>query len=217
MSRESMPCHPAHDFADELAGRDTGAERPASRIETAASIAAGVLCGAALAGLLLLGASAIWKANADPLPPKRPAVEAGATTAKRPPVISGEAAPKSTARALAATVRVIDGDTIEVGGETIRLADIDTPERGARAECDAEARLAELATTRLRILLAEQAWRIERETKRDGTPKLDRYERSLAVLVLEPGGGSIGMVLVAEGYAVAWEGRRHDWCGSAAR
>lgn len=205
MSRETLPRHPAHDFADELAGRDTGAPRPAIRLEKLALIAAGSLCGAALAGLLLVGASAIWKAQADPLP------------TPRPPVTFGEAVPKTTARAPSAPVRVIDGDTIEVGGETIRFADIDTPERGARAECDAEARLAELAATRLRILLAEQTWRIERERKRDGTPKLDRYERSLAILVLEPGGGSVGMVLVAEGYAVAWEGRRHDWCGSGAR
>lgn len=191
------------DFSDELSGR-SAEPLPASRIEKVAlGIAAmfRLLCFAVIAGLLLLGATAVWKAQADPLP------------TPRPPVTFGETGQKSQHRAPAEPVRVIDGDTIEVAGEVIRLADIDTPEMPPRARCDAEARLAELATARLAALLAEHPWRIERERKRDGTPRLDRYERTLAILAFSADGESIGLALVAEGYAVAWAGRRHDWCG----
>ena len=45
--------------------------------------------------------------------------------------------------------RVIDGDTLAHGTERIRIALIDTPERNWRADCDPEAKLAELATRRL--------------------------------------------------------------------
>jgi micrococcal nuclease len=192
------------DFANEISGRNNE-PLPLGRLERVVLVVAGTLCGVTIAILLLAGAASLCSAAADPLP------------APRPPIAVGEATPKSTARAPADAVRVIDGDTIELAGETIRLADVDTPERGARARCDAEARLAELATARLRALLAERPWRIEREKKRDGTPRLDRYRRTMAVLAFVTDGESIGMALVAEGYAVRWAGRRHDWCGRGAR
>lgn len=191
------------DFSDELSGRSAEA-LPASKLEKAALITAGTFIGVAIAAVMVVCATALWKVNADPLP------------TPRPPVTAGEAAPKSTARAPAEPVRVIDGDTIEVAGETIRLADIDTPEMPPRARCDAEARLAEMATARLRALLAGRPWRIERQHKRDGTLRLDRYERTLAILAFSADGQSIGLALVSEGLAVAWEGRRHDWCGRRA-
>lgn len=101
--------------------------------------------------------------------------------------------------------RVIDGDTLAYGAERIRIASIDTPERNWRAECDAEARLAELATRRLERLITE-AGRIE--LVRDG---VDRYGRTLGEIVLDA--RPVSEVLISEGYAVPWEGRRHDWCG----
>ena len=194
------------DFSDELSGRSAEA-LPASRLEKAALIGAGTFFGVAIAAVMLVCATALWKANADPLPMPRPPVTLGEAGPEIP------ARPKTTASARAEPIRVIDGDTVEVAGETIRLADIDTPERTPRARCDAEARLAELATARLRVLLAERPWRIERQHKRDGTLRLDRYERTLAILAFSADGQSIGLALVSEGLAVAWEGRRHDWCG----
>ena len=194
------------DFSDELSGRSAEA-LPASRLETAVLIGAGTFFGVAIAAVMLVCATALWKANADPLPTPRPPATLGEAGLESP------ARPKATARAPAEPVRVIDGDTVEVAGETIRLADIDTPEMPPRARCDAEARLAELATARLRVLLAERPWRIERQHKRDGTLRLDRYERTLAILAFSADGQSIGLALVAQGLAVAWEGRRHDWCG----
>lgn len=207
------------DFSDDVSGR-SAETLPASRLEMAVLIGAGTFIGVAVAAVLLVCATALWKANADPLPPPRPPVTQGTapgcntpTADCRPPT----AAPKAQARAPAEPVRVIDGDTVEVAGETIRLADIDTPEMPPRARCDAEARLAELATARLRVLLAERPWRIERQHKRDGTLRLDRYERTLAILAFSADGQSIGLALVGEGLAVAWEGRRHDWCGRTGR
>ena len=101
--------------------------------------------------------------------------------------------------------RVIDGDTLAHGAERIRIASIDTPERNWRADCDAEAKLAELATRRLERLITE-AGRIE--LVRDG---VDRYGRTLGEIVLDA--RPVSEVLISEGYAVPWEGRRHDWCG----
>jgi endonuclease YncB( thermonuclease family) len=101
--------------------------------------------------------------------------------------------------------RVIDGDTLAHGAERIRIASIDTPERNWRAECEAEARLAELATRRLERLISE-AGRIE--LVRDG---VDRYGRTLGEVVLDA--RPVSELLISEGYAVPWEGRRHDWCG----
>lgn len=102
--------------------------------------------------------------------------------------------------------RVIDGDTLAHGAERIRIASIDTPERNWRADCDAEAKLAELATRRLERLITE-AGRIE--LVRDG---VDRYGRTLGEIVLDA--RPVSEVLISEGYAVPWEGRRHDWCGA---
>jgi endonuclease YncB( thermonuclease family) len=41
----------------------------------------------------------------------------------------------------AAEVRVVDGDTIRLGRERIRILGIDTPETQNRARCNAEHRL----------------------------------------------------------------------------
>ena len=52
-----------------------------------------------------------------------------------------------------APLRVIDGDTFEADGETIRISNIDTPETAPRAQCQAEAALAAVATRELEDLL----------------------------------------------------------------
>jgi endonuclease YncB( thermonuclease family) len=102
-----------------------------------------------------------------------------------------------------ASVSVVDGDTFDVAGERVRIADIDTPE--LRGRCAQEVRLAQAAKARLRTLLAAGPFEL-RESGRDE----DRYGRKLRVVVR--GGRSIGDQLVAEGLARTWTGRREPWC-----
>lgn len=103
----------------------------------------------------------------------------------------------------AADVRVIDGDTVHIDGEKIRLSGIDTPEKGHQAECLAERMLSALATARLNALLAGAEVRIEREG-------VDRYGRTLAKLYAR--GEDVAGVLISEGLGRPWRGRQEDWC-----
>ncbi|RST87295.1 thermonuclease family protein [Aquibium carbonis] len=100
---------------------------------------------------------------------------------------------------------VVDGDTIWLGGTKIRLADINTPEVSS-PQCAAERRLGERATLRLQALLNDGPFEL-RAAGRDE----DRYGRKLRTL--HRGGQSLGDVLVAEGLAHPWNGRRESWCG----
>lgn len=96
---------------------------------------------------------------------------------------------------------VIDGDTISVAGEKVRLAGIDAPEM--RAQCRFEDWLARRATVRMSELVADGV-----TLERHG---VDRYRRTLAV-VFDAQGRDVGAVLVAEGLAREWHGRRLSWC-----
>ena len=100
---------------------------------------------------------------------------------------------------------VVDGDTIWLEGEKIRIADINTPEVSSPA-CATEARLAAQATRRLRELLNEGPFEVRREGRDE-----DRYGRKLRTI--HRGGQSLGDVLVSEGLAHAWKGRKESWCG----
>lgn len=100
---------------------------------------------------------------------------------------------------------VVDGDTIWLRGEKIRVADIDTPEVG-EPRCNAEYQLGLKATYRLQELLNEGPWSAQTFGDRD----TDGYGRSLKVLIRD--GHSIGDMLVAEGLARTWTGRREPWC-----
>ena len=110
--------------------------------------------------------------------------------------------PRDAAPAL---VRVIDGDTFVYGEERIRIADIDTPE--LRGRCPEEKRLARQATQRLDALLAAGPFELHR-VGRDR----DRYGRQLRVVTRN--GRSLGDVLVSEGLARTWSGRREPWCAT---
>ena len=99
---------------------------------------------------------------------------------------------------------VVDGDTLWVEGTKIRLADINTPEI-SKPGCAFESELGQRATARLVTLLNSGPFMLER----DG-PDEDRYGRKLRLAVRD--GKSLGDVLVAEGLAEEWTGRRRNWC-----
>ncbi|HYN47113.1 MAG TPA: thermonuclease family protein [Allosphingosinicella sp.] len=103
-----------------------------------------------------------------------------------------------------ALVEVIDGDTFDYRNIRIRIADIDTPE--VRGQCAYERELAARATTRMRTLLVAGPF----ELRRTGTRDEDRYGRKLRIVTR--GGESLGRILVAEGLAREWTGRREPWC-----
>lgn len=100
---------------------------------------------------------------------------------------------------------VVDGDTFRMAGVRIRIADIDTPETHP-ARCPEEARLGRAATRRLQVLLNSGAVTlhpIDRDT--------DRHGRKLRLVEVD--GRGVGDMLVAEGLARPYRGRRIGWCG----
>ena len=99
---------------------------------------------------------------------------------------------------------VVDGDTIWLDGQKIRVADIDAPETHP-PRCPAEAALGERATRRLHQLVNAGPLTVA-TLDRDS----DRYGRKLRVLTRD--GQSLGDVLVREGLARTWSGRREPWC-----
>ena len=99
---------------------------------------------------------------------------------------------------------VVDGDTFWFAGDKYRIADIDTPETHP-ARCTEEEALGAAATGRLHHWLNQGAFSLE-SAGRDA----DRYGRKLRIVTRS--GTSVGSVLVAEGLARRWEGRRRPWC-----
>src|SRR5262245_65702588 len=100
---------------------------------------------------------------------------------------------------------VIDGDTFRIGAECYRLLGIDAAEIH-RAQCDAERRLGELTKQRLETLLGSGAVSVFP----DPPTKRDKYGRLLVRLLVN--GEDVACVLIREGYARPWRGRREDWC-----
>ncbi|WP_345719702.1 thermonuclease family protein [Qipengyuania xiapuensis] len=100
---------------------------------------------------------------------------------------------------------VVDGDTLWLNGDKIRVADIDTPEIGS-PQCDYEYDLGMQATYRFRDLLNEGPFAVQGIGERDS----DQYGRKLRVITRN--GRSIGDMLVSEGLARTWTGRREPWC-----
>ena len=100
----------------------------------------------------------------------------------------------------AAPVRVADGDTIELGGQRIRLQGIDAPE--LHQECrDASGRswaCGRRARSELRKLIGNDSVQCERRSR-------DRFSRSVAVC--RAGGRDLGEAMVRTGFAFAYP----DW------
>jgi len=101
---------------------------------------------------------------------------------------------------------VVDGDTLWLDGEKIRIVNIDAPEVNGR--CRTETVRAATATRVLAALVSNRLIRLEREG-------VDKYGRTLASLVTPE--GDVGSALVQQRLAVHWRGRREPaetWCGA---
>lgn len=99
-------------------------------------------------------------------------------------------------------LRVIDGDTFDWHGGRVRIANIDAPELSGA--CKSERALARKATERLQELLAPETFRLMKLARKD------RYGRTLAFVWVNH--VDIGKVLIEEGLARPWQGRRYPWC-----
>lgn len=96
---------------------------------------------------------------------------------------------------------VVDGDTIWVKGEKIRLEGFNAPEMNG--SCDRERRMAIQSRDELRRALNGRAFTIERNGK-------DRYGRTLATVRV--GGRDVGSGLISKGLAHEWRGFKESWC-----
>ncbi|MBE2318546.1 thermonuclease family protein [Solirubrobacter sp. CPCC 204708] len=90
--------------------------------------------------------------------------------------------------------RVVDGDTVKLGGETVRLLGIDTPESRrpqTPVECGSKK-----AATALRRLVEGRTVTLVRDPTQDAT---DRFGRTLAYVSVA--GKDAGEAMVASGWA----------------
>jgi endonuclease YncB( thermonuclease family) len=99
---------------------------------------------------------------------------------------------------------VVDGDTVWLQGEKIRMPGYDTPEP-TTGMCggDFERQLAHQASNRLIALLNGGDVTIQRFGK-------DRYDRTLATIRVD--GVDVGKTLIAEGLARRWPDGPEFWC-----
>jgi endonuclease YncB( thermonuclease family) len=101
---------------------------------------------------------------------------------------------------------VLDGDTLLVGGNPVRLPGIDAPEPGPWARCWAEGALAGHARAEVQRQLSEGDWRVA------DLSAPDAGGRRSARLVRSQDGEDLGDFLVVHGYAARTAGH-WDWCG----
>ncbi|MFZ2100956.1 MAG: thermonuclease family protein [Oricola sp.] len=100
---------------------------------------------------------------------------------------------------------VVDGDTLWLEGEKIRIVNIDAPE--VKGRCGAETARAADATRALARMVSNRPIRVQRQGE-------DRYGRTLAAVSTPD--GDVGAALVRGRHAVIWRGRKEPagtWCG----
>ena len=111
-------------------------------------------------------------------------------------------------------LRVIDGDTLEIKNEcfpkelklSVRVLGIDTPEKGSRAKCDKEAKLAEQASKFTKQFVGKNKKASFRNIK------WDKYGGRLLADV-EINGKSLAGELVKNNYARSYDGKKKgSWC-----
>ncbi len=100
---------------------------------------------------------------------------------------------------------VVDGDTLWIGGQNVRIADIDAPETH-EPRCPAEQALGDRATRRLHALVNGGA-----VTQSSIGRDRDQYGRELRIVAVD--GVGVGETLVGEGLARWYAGGRRSWCG----
>lgn len=99
---------------------------------------------------------------------------------------------------------VVDGDTIWLDGQNLRLQSYDTPEpHNDICGGQAEVTLAHRASARLLDLLNSNAFTVQ-------TSGQDRYGRVLATIRI--GGRDVGDILIEERLARRWPDGHEWWC-----
>lgn len=105
--------------------------------------------------------------------------------------------------ALGSDLTVVDGDTVRLGDERIRIIGLDAPE--LHGHCRAEKRLAIRARDRMAQLIAGDHVEVIRSLRKD------KYRRTLAIIRVN--GVDVARVMIIEGLARPYHGeRRQSWC-----
>ena len=121
-------------------------------------------------------------------------------------------APVSDLRPTDLGVCVIDGDSLKINGEDIRLVGFNAPEiRLSRCEYEKELGLAAKAKLQS-IILQSKDVRLDFERKKDGSFKRDKYGRLLAVFYAD--GRDVADIMTNARLAEYYDGtgRRRNWC-----
>ncbi len=100
---------------------------------------------------------------------------------------------------------VIDGDTIDVDGEHIRLPHVDTPEV-VRCRCAAECTQGQAAREFTATALTQGKMSVDR------TGATDPKGRTLGYVQVN--GNDVGTMLIKAGLARQWQGKSKGWCPS---
>ena len=113
-------------------------------------------------------------------------------------------------------VKVVDGDTVRVDASAdmppelasiaVRLRDVDTPEKGRWAKCEAEKQAAAAATAFTKDAISNAGSIVVRD------PSWGKYGgRVIANLVLD--GRTLSALLIEAGHGRAYDGgKRKSWC-----
>ena len=121
-------------------------------------------------------------------------------------------APVSDLRPSDVGVRVIDGDSLKINGENIRLVGFNAPEIRL-STCEYEKELGQAAKAKLQsIILQSKDVRLDFERKKDGSLKRDKYGRLLAVFYAD--GRDVADIMTNARLAEYYDGTGHrrNWC-----